>query len=163
MRKIPDFYGEKEIAIVESGEQTGMMQKTFSEIATEMRMQEDLRRKVIGALAYPFIILFFLILALIVVMTYVIPQIMPIITEMTTDIPWSTRSLVAVSEFFSHNIIYILLGILALGLLTYGYANTEPGRRFFDREKLFVPLIGKIYRNYIIVQVMSTFHLLSSS
>lgn len=46
MRKIPQFYGEKEIAIIESGEQTGMMGKTFAAIAREMRMQEDLRRKV---------------------------------------------------------------------------------------------------------------------
>ena len=163
MRKIPDFYGEKEIAIVESGEQTGMMKKTFESIAYEMRMQEELRRKVIGALTYPFIIMIFLVLALIVVMVYVIPQIMPIIAEMTTDIPWSTRSLIAVSDFLSENIVLLIASLLAFGLIFYGYSNTEHGRRFLDHEKLFLPLIGGIYRNYIIVQVMSTFHLLSSS
>ncbi|MFZ2256466.1 MAG: type II secretion system F family protein [Patescibacteria group bacterium] len=163
MRKISDFYGEKEIAIVESGEQTGMLKTTFESIAREMRMQEDLRRKVIGALTYPFIIMIFLVLALIVVMVYVIPQIMPIIAEMTTDIPFSTRSLIAVSDFLSNNIVFLLIGTIAIGLLLYGYSNTEHGRRFVDREKLFLPLIGTIYRNYIIVQVMSTFHLLSSS
>jgi type II secretory pathway component PulF len=108
MRKIPNFYGEKEIAIVESGEQTGMMKTTFEAIAGEMRMQEELRRKVTGALAYPFIIMLFLGLALIVVMVYVIPQIMPIIAEMTTDIPWSTRSLIAVSDFLSNNILILI-------------------------------------------------------
>lgn len=163
MRKIPDFYGEKEIAIIESGEQTGMMKSTFEAIAREMRMQEELRRKVVWALTYPFIIMIFLVLALIVVMVYVIPQIMPIIAEMTTDIPFSTRSLIAVSDFLSNNIILILVSVLAFGLLLYGYSNTEHGRRFIDGEKLWLPLIGKIYRNYIIVQVMSTFHLLSSS
>lgn len=163
MRKIPDFYGEKEIAIVESGEQTGMLKDTFEAIAREMRMQEELRRKVVGALTYPFIIMLFLMLALIVVMTYVIPQIMPIIAEMTTDIPFSTRSLIAVSSFFSENIILIILILIAIGLLVYGYSNTDMGRRFFDREKLYLPVIGTVYRNYMIVQVMSTFHLLASS
>lgn len=47
MRKVTNFYGEKEIAIVESGEQTGMMMTTFESIAKEMRMQEELRRKVV--------------------------------------------------------------------------------------------------------------------
>jgi len=60
MRKIPNFYREKEIAIIESGEQTGMLRTTFEAIAREMRMQEELRRKVIGSLTYPFIIMLFL-------------------------------------------------------------------------------------------------------
>jgi len=140
-----------------------MLRTSFDAIAHELRMQEDLRRKVVGALTYPFIIFFFLVLSLVVVMVYVIPQIMPIITEMTTDIPFSTRSLVAVSSFFSDNFLLILLSLLALGFLLYGYSNTEYGQRFFDREKLYLPIIGDIYRNYIIVQTMATFHLLSSS
>jgi type IV pilus assembly protein PilC len=140
-----------------------MMRTTFEAIASEMRMQEDLRRKVVSALTYPFIIMIFLGIALLVVMTYVIPQIMPIIMEMTTDIPFSTRSLVAVSNFLSENILILIFGVLATGLVGYGYSNTEHGRRYIDREKLMFPVIGGIYRNYIIVQVMSTFHLLSSS
>jgi type IV pilus assembly protein PilC len=94
---------------------------------------------------------------------YVIPQIMPIIAEMTTEIPFSTRSLIAVSGFLSNNIVLIFIVLLASGFLIYGYSNTEHGRRFIDTQKLFLPVIGKVYRNYIIVQVMSTFHLLSSS
>lgn len=96
-----------------------MLRISFDSIAKEMRMQEDLRRKVVGALTYPFIIMLFLLLALIVVMVYVIPQIMPIILEMTTDVPLSTRSLVAVSSFLSHNILLLSIGFLAFALLVY--------------------------------------------
>jgi type IV pilus assembly protein PilC len=163
MRKIPNFYEEKEIAIVESGEQTGMMKNTFESIARELRMQEDLKRKVVGALTYPFIIMLFLLLALVVVMVYVIPQIMPVITEMAGELPWSTRSLVAVSDFMKHNILLFFILLLAFGLLFMGYTRTESGKRFIDKEKLYLPLIGKLYRNYLVVQVMSTFHLLLSS
>jgi type IV pilus assembly protein PilC len=94
-----------------------MLRTTFEAIASEMRLQEDLRRKVVSALTYPFIIMIFLGLALLVVMTYVIPQIMPIITEMTTDIPFSTRSLVAVSDFLSQNILFLILWGIAFSLL----------------------------------------------
>ena len=163
MRKIPNFYDDKEIAIIESGEQTGMMRDTFDAIAKELRMQEELRRKVVGALTYPFIILIFLGLALVVVMVYVIPQIMPIITEMTTELPWSTKSLVWVSEFMKNNIVLLVLFVFAFGLLFLGYTRTEQGKRFVDTQKLFLPLIGRMYRSYLVVQVMSTFHLLLSS
>jgi len=56
MRKVPDFYTQKEIAIIESGEQTGMLKETFLSIAIDLRNQEDLRRKIANAMAYPVII-----------------------------------------------------------------------------------------------------------
>ena len=112
MRKFPNFYHQKEIAIVESGEQAGMLKEAFQSIARELRMQEDLRRKVIGALTYPFVIMFFLVLALIIVMTYVVPQIMPIIAEMTSEVSFSTRSLIWVSNFLRHNMIFLILSLI---------------------------------------------------
>jgi type II secretory pathway component PulF len=158
-----NFYTEKEIAIVESGEQTGMLVKAFRSISAELRMQEDLRRKVIGAVTYPLVIMGFLILALTVVMTYVVPQIMPIIAEMTTTVPLSTRSLIAVSNFLKDNIIFLIVSIVAMSLIIRGYLMTESGRRWLDHQRLSLPLVGSIYRNYLIVVVMSTFHLLVSS
>ena len=163
MRKFPDFYAQKEVAIVESGEQTGMLKDAFMAIASELRMQEDLRRKVIGALTYPFVIMFFLVLALTIVMTYVVPQIMPIIAEMASEVSLSTRSLIWVSNFLRHNMIFIIIVLIAGGLIFRGYTMTEMGKSWLDRVKLYSPITGTIYKNYIIVQVMSTFHLLSSS
>lgn len=163
MRKIPQFYGDKEIAIIESGEQTWMMGKTFAAIAREMRMQEDLRRKVYWALAYPFIIFLFLLLAIAVVMIYVIPQIMPMITEMTNDIPWTTESLIWVSDFMKNNVLYIIGFIVAWALIFYAYVSTPNGRKWIDTVKMQFPIVGKVYKNYMVVQVMDTFWLLMSS
>lgn len=114
MRKIPNFYSQKEIAIVEAGEQTGMLRVTFNAIASELRMEEDLKRKVTSAMIYPVIIVFFLVLALMVVMVYVIPQIIPVIAESGASLPFATRSLVAVSDFFRENILIILVLLVVL-------------------------------------------------
>ena len=113
MRKFPDFYFEKEIAIIESGEQTGMLKNSFQAIASELRMQEDLRRKVIGALTYPFVIMAFLILALTVVMTYVVPAIMPLIAETSQSPAFSTRSLIWASNFLRDHILSIIIVLTA--------------------------------------------------
>lgn len=90
-------------------------------------------------------------------MIYVIPQIMPMIAEMTDDIPWSTRSLIMVSDFMKDNVWYIILFTVAIGLILYGYVSTTNGRRWLDTQKLRLPLVGRIYKNYMIVQVMDTF------
>jgi type II secretory pathway component PulF len=163
MRKFPDFFTDKEVALIESGEQTGMLAKSFQSIAVELRMQHDLKTKVIGALTYPFVIMFFLVLALTIVMTYVVPQIMPMIAEMSTKTSFSTRSLIWASTFLRENIVFIILLIVAIGLIGRGYIMTESGHKKFDRACIYFPLVGMIYKNYLIVQVMSTFHLLASS
>ncbi len=163
MRKIPNFYNTKEVAIIESGEQTGMLQETFQAIADELRMQEDLKRKIVGALTYPFIIFILLILAISVIMIYVIPSIIPMIAEMASEIPFTTRSLIATSDFFRDYILWIILGLVAGGFLFRGYIMTQTGAIWWDRLKIFNFISGKLYTNYMIVQVMSTFYLLVSS
>ncbi len=109
MRKLPNFFYEQEIAIVESGEQTGMLRQAFLAIARDLREQEDLKNKIISAMTYPIIIMIFLIIALSIVMIYVIPQLMPIIGNMAGDLPWTTRSLIFTSNFFRYNGIYLIL------------------------------------------------------
>lgn len=163
MRKLPNFYTEKEIAIIEAGEQTGMLKDVFMAIAKELRTQQELKSKVMGALTYPFIIVLFLVLAMVVIMVYVIPQIMPVILEMAVDIPLSTRSLMAVSEFFKNNIFWLFGLLVAFSLIFRGFVLTESGKMWFDKFKVYNIVSGKVYKDYLIVQVMSTFNLLSSS
>jgi type II secretory pathway component PulF len=83
MRKLPNFFSEQEVTIIESGEQTGRLQEAFLAIAKDLRAQDELKTKVFGALTYPFIIMVFLLIALSVVMVYVVPQLLPIIGQMS--------------------------------------------------------------------------------
>lgn len=163
MRKLPNFYTEKEIAIIEAGEQTGMLKDTFMAISKELRMQQELKSKVMGALTYPIVIMIFLILAVTVIMVYVIPQIMPVIVEMATELTFSTKSLIAVSDFFRNNIVLIIGFVVALSLIFRGFVTTDYGKMWFDRFKMMNVVSGKVYKDYQIVQVMGTFYLLSSS
>ena len=64
MRKLPMSFGEQEVALIESGEQTGLLQKSMFALAKELRDQEELRAKVVSSLTYPFIIMIFLMIAL---------------------------------------------------------------------------------------------------
>ena len=74
-----------------------------------------------------------------------------------------TRTLVLMSSFLSENIVTIIFGSLALGLIFVGYTRTEMGKYRWDMQKLLFPLTGHVYKNYLIVRTMSTFHLLISS
>lgn len=163
MRKLPNFFEEQEIAIVESGEQTGMIQKSFLAVASDLRAQEELKNKITSAMTYPFIIVLFLLIALSVVMIYVIPQLMPIIGNLSGELPWTTRSLIGTSNFLKDNFLYIIVFIVSLVLIFQWYTKTDLGKLWWSRIKIVSPVTGNVYKNYLIVRVMSTFHLLNSS
>jgi type II secretory pathway component PulF len=102
-----------------------MLREAFIAIAKDLREQEDLKNKVKGAVTYPIIIFFFLILAISVVMVYVVPQLMPIIGNMSGELPLTTRALIWTSTFMKENIFILLFTLTGIGLILLGYIRTE--------------------------------------
>ncbi len=57
MKKLPRTFERGETSIVEAGEQSGTMQRSFMSLAEDLRNREDLRQKLISAMTYPAVIL----------------------------------------------------------------------------------------------------------
>lgn len=163
MRKLPNLFREGEVAIIESGEQTGNLHDSFMALAKDLRDQEELRNKVKWALTYPFVIFLFLIIAIVIVMAYVIPQIIPIIADSAGELPLSTKSLIFVSDFIKEHIVLILIFLAGVALIWKWYTSTELGKYRLDKHKFSFPVVGEVYRNYITVRVMTTLSLLIGS
>lgn len=160
MKKLPRTFGSDEVSIVEAGEQSGTMQKSFSSIATSLRSREEIRTKLKAALTYPIVIMAFLIGAILVVMAYVVPKLVPLFQNSGTELPAATSSLIAASEFVQ-NQLYLLVILVAIAVIALrAWLSTYEGRLAFDRYVLRVPLIGPLYRNYLVVRVSSMLGLL---
>ncbi len=160
MKKLPSTFDRREVAIIEAWEQSGTMQNSFVSLANELRNQEELTSKVKGALTYPFIIILFLVGAILTIMTYIIPKLEPLFMNTWVELPLATRTLVATSGFIGHNIAGIIIFFIILTLSFNAYAKSTFGRRSLDILYLKIPVIGTVYRNYIIVRVASTLSLL---
>lgn len=163
MKKLPDVFDSKEVAIVEAWESSWTMQKSFENLSIQLRDQEELTQKVKGALTYPLIIMVFLCIAILVIMTYVIPKLTPLFATAWVELPFVTRTLIATSNFFISNFILIIIFIFWLFFGIKTFAKTENWRRFFDSLYLRLPLISSVYKNYVIAQVASNLWLLISS
>ena len=160
MKKFPKFFTRAEVSIVEAGEQSGTMQKSFTSLAKDLRDTEDVKAKVKGALAYPVIILLFLIGAIMLVMTYVVPKLIPLFESTGTQLPFITQTLVWSSDFMRSHIIFILVVVTLAIFLGKSYTETDNGRRVFHRLLLGIPAFGTLYRNYLVVRFATTFSLL---
>lgn len=102
----------------------------------------------------------FLGIAITVIMTYVIPKIQPLFVSNGVELPFATQSLIATSDFMIHN--FALLIILLIGgiLGLQAYIKTDSGRLFFHEIALKIPLIGEVYRNYLLARIASNLGIL---
>lgn len=154
MKKIPDIFDDSETSIIEAWEKSWTLVTSLSNIAIDLKKSDELKSKVKSALTYPIIILLFLLISVIVVMIYVIPSIQPLFETAEVELPFATQALIVTSDFFSNNLWLILFLIIAFSLFIAGYKNTDSWKVFFDRLLLKLPLIGDVYRNYILSRVI---------
>ncbi|MDD2907954.1 MAG: type II secretion system F family protein [Candidatus Gracilibacteria bacterium] len=155
MKKIPSVFESPEISIIESGETTGSLSKSLLKLSEDLKKVYELKNKIKGALTYPMIIFLFLFLALGIVLTYVIPSIKPLFDDAGVELPIATKALLATSDFMINNIWLIFLFIATVIVLLIGYKNTKSGKIAIEGFLFSLPLVGKIYKNYILANIAS--------
>lgn len=156
MKKDPNAFSQHEVSIIEAWEATGTLSTSLLNIANNLNKRDELQKKIKWALTYPIIIFLFLLVAIIVVLTYVIPAIMPLFENAEAQLPTATKALIATSDFVSHNFLVILLFIFTIFVFFVGYKSTKSWKERLDNLLLGLPLVGKIYRNYILANISSS-------
>ncbi len=155
MKKIPDIFTSSEISIVEAWESSWMLSLSLLKISDDLKKVHDLRSKVKWALVYPIIIFLFLFLALFIVLTFVIPEIKPLFDTTEVELPTSTKLLIATSDFIIWNLWLIFLIIISFIFFIVWYKNTQSGKKAIDEFLLWLPLVWKVYKNYILSNIAS--------
>ncbi len=156
MKKIPDVFSSSEISVVEAGESSWMLALSLLKISDDLKKVHELKNKVKWALTYPIIIFLFLFLALFVVLTFVIPQIKPLFDTAEVELPMSTKLLIMSSDFIIWNLGLIFLLFASFILFIFWYKNTPSGKKAIDEFLLWLPLVWKVYKNYILSNIAST-------
>lgn len=157
MKKMPYIFSQSECFIVEAWEQTGSLVNSLNTLAKQYKTLYELQLSVKSWLTYPFIIFLFLFWAIGIVMTYVIPKMIPLLQETGAKLPFATTSLIQVSMFVSKNFLIILILFVLSILFFLLYKTTAQGKKKIDSLLLTIPLIGAIYKNYLLTIIANIF------
>lgn len=156
MRKIPQIFDYSEISIIEAWETTWTLVEALSKISEDLKKIHELKNKIKSALTYPAIIFLFLFLAVIVVLIYVIPSIKPLFETTWVELPVATKTLLFTSNFIQTKFVYIILMFFTIFVLFVWYKNTKTWKMQIESFLLWLPLIWKVYQNFILANVAST-------
>ena len=129
---------------IHAGEESGSLDASFDSVSKHFEKQTKMRGKVRSALIYPTFVLIIAIVVVAVLMIKVVPTFTAIFDDYGAELPFMTKLLIAISDFF-RNYIFILVGIAAaIALVMKLYGNTEAGRINIAKKQLKIPVLGNI-------------------
>ncbi|MEF3280693.1 MAG: type II secretion system F family protein [Elusimicrobiota bacterium] len=156
MAKHSKIFSELYVSMIKAGEVGGILDTILDRLSSYLESAAALRDKVKSALMYPMIVGGIAVAITIFLVIFVIPIFKNIFQSFGAELPFMTRIVIGVSDFFKSNIVYILFmcGGVFFGLKKY--AKSEKGRRNIDAILLKLPIFGVIFKKVAIAKFART-------
>ncbi len=163
LEKHPKVFDKTYVHLVAAGESSGSLDLVLNRLADTMEEQKEFKGKIVGALIYPAVIIVVMIAVFIVMMVMVVPKLLEVFQEFGAELPWPTKVLMAVSNFFT-NFWWLLLLIIAIVIFAawVWYRNPE-SKRLVDVLLFKIPIIGNLRKKTILTNFTQTMSMLIKS
>jgi type IV pilus assembly protein PilC len=164
MAKHPAAFNRLYVKMVNAGEIGGVLDIILQRLAEFMEKAQRLKRKVIGAMVYPVVVVVVAVGIVMFIMVYIIPKFKEIFTEFGVTMPILTQVLITASSWLAGRnpgqtvpgIVWVLLFPI-IAVITIKVARKgRPGRAVTDTMVLWIPLIGGLLRKTTIAKFTRT-------
>ncbi|MDY7079508.1 MAG: type II secretion system F family protein [Chloroflexota bacterium] len=136
----PDLYARTTTV----GERTGNLEEVLRRLASYLEREEALVRKLRDTLIYPVFVLIVAVLVVVLMLTVAFPPMVSLFETFEAELPWTTRALIAASNFTTAYGVYVLFGGLILAAVLAWWSGQPTGRRFWNGTVLSVPILGQV-------------------
>ena len=159
----PNVFSQLYVNSVYAGEMSGNLDEVLDRLVTVIQHDDETKKKVKSAVKMPMFVLSFMIMAMYILLTQVVPKFGDMFQSMNMQLPFFTRVLIAVSDFFVHYGIFLLGGIVA-GIIGFSvYIKTEKGRLRWDEAKMKIPVVGDLINKSVMTRFTKMFETLNKS
>jgi type II secretory pathway component PulF len=158
----PRLFPELFVNMVRSGEWGGVLDTILTRLADAREQEDDLRRKVQAALAYPILVVCVGCATVFILLAFFMPKVIELFDEYR-NLPLPTRLLIGISTFFSKFWYWMLLFGALLGAVVHRLSGNTQGRLTLDRLKLRTPLLRTFIQQSEIARFTRTMALLLNS
>jgi type IV pilus assembly protein PilC len=162
--KHPKAFDRLYVNMVKAGEAGGVLDTILERLSEFMEKSLRLRKKVVGAMVYPVVVIVVAAGILGGIMKFVVPEFLKMFEEMPgVETPWPTVMLKNFSDFIGDYFLILVALPFALGAIYKAIVKTDGGRMNVDRFKLGMPLFGTIISKSTIARFCRTLGTLVAS
>jgi len=165
MAKFPKAFDKLYVNMINAGEMGGVLDLILARLADFMEKAAKLKKKVIGAMIYPAVVISIAVGVVSLIMIVVIPKFEGIFRDFKTELPDVTKALLAISRWFAtqYGWAYVLISpIVFIGLMKL-IQLSEGGKYLVDAVKLKIPILGGILSKTSIARFTRTLGTLISA
>src|SRR5687767_5802428 len=166
MAKFPKAFDKLYVNMINAGEAGGVLDLILARLADFMEKAARLKKKVIGAMIYPAVVITIAVGIVSMIMIFVIPKFEEIFRDFKLDLPGPTKLLLAISRWFApptHGWAYLIAAPFVIFGLIRLIKMSDGGRYAVDVVKLKIPILGAILGKTAIARFTRTLGTLISA
>ncbi len=159
----PKVFPKLFTAMTKAGEEGGTLSQTLQTVAKQMERSETLTKKVKGAMIYPSIILFAILIIGILMLVFVVPTLSATFGQLGAKLPLATQIIMQMSDFMRSNFIVVAIGLVAIFFGGGWFFKTPRGSALVLLAAMQMPVIGDLVRETFSARAARTLSSLLSS
>jgi type II secretory pathway component PulF len=163
LRKYPKVFDTIYIQLVRAGEASGKLESILERLSYYLERQEEIRKKIKGALFMPIMQLVLALAVVTLLMIFMVPQMVEVVEAQGKPLPFATQLLKGISDFLVAAYIPIIIFLVIFGAIFFYWKRTPSGARIIDIIKLHIPILNRLTRTNAVVQFCYTLGILLES
>lgn len=177
LKRVDSVFDSLAISMVSVGEKTGTLAASLERMAVYYNKALALRGKILGALIYPIIVILGTIGTVIYLVFILLPQITPLFSALNVELPWTTRTIIQLSDFLTENGFFVLGGMIAATGLFIILMGVQSFKYMVHFTFVHTPVLGTLVKktqvarfSYMLsvlldsgVKIVEAFHLSADS
>jgi general secretion pathway protein F len=152
----PRSFSKLYIGLVRAGEAGGTLPATLDRLATLLERERSLSANLRSAMIYPALLIIAAIGSIVLLLNYVLPQFTPIFEQAGAELPASTRLLMTLGTVVGAVMPWLLVGLLAGGLIARQLLARPVYRLKVDGMLLHLPVVGGLMRETLAARFTRT-------
>lgn len=154
MARFPSVFGEMAVSMVRAGGEGGFLEEALLRVAEFTEAADDLRKRVIGAMAYPILLLVFGTMVVAALLIFLVPMFDTLFESLRQrgEMPAFTEWLLGVSNWLQGWGMWVFPAALVGAWGVRQWFKTDNGRMIWDRYILVTPMIGPVVLNFAVAR-----------
>ena len=159
MARFENILGEMAVSMVRAGGEGGFLEEALARVAQFTETQDDLKKRTMGAIAYPAFLAVVGTIIVVVLVVFFVPKFGELFERLRekNELPVVTEWLLTTSAFLRRWGLLVLALLVGFGWWMQRWLQTEAGRWWADRMRLRLPLVGQVFLGLAVARFCRVF------
>ena len=160
----PAVFDKVYVTLVRIGEETGQLADVLKDLGETIRWQDELVSQTKKIMIYPAIVSVIVLAVVSFLMIYLMPQLLPFIKNIGSDIPLHTEILISISNIFvEYWYLIFSIPVVLIIALKMAAKRSKDVKYFIDRLKLKIWIFGPLMTKIKLARFANYFAMMYSS